>query len=254
MRDRELEQRSYAEFYSLYAGDFRQDIPVYLELAGKSGGPVLEVGCGVGRVTSYLAKAGCEIVAIDTSRPFLEIAARRLRSFPDYVRVHDHDLRARPLPQRFSSIFVSLYSFNQLIDIEEQRLFLRHLSASLASPGIVAIDFFCPLSMVRPEQAREWREISRVCDGRAVTVKDRREMLTPLLERRTQIYRVEGGPQGEAVTHRRYVTPPQAAVLMAEAGLERIRYVRDYDLSTAVPVEEAELPDGPFLIIGQAQS
>ena len=64
----------YAEFYDLGAGGLG-DVPFYLAyardacVAGVS--PVLELGCGTGRVTIPLAEAGHEVIGIDLSEPML---------------------------------------------------------------------------------------------------------------------------------------------------------------------------------------
>ena len=251
MRNLGSSERQYAEFYQLYTRDFRQDIVIYREFARKFKGPVLEIGCRTGRVGSALASAGHDVVGIDTSRPMLEVATRQLRAWPDRARVADYDLRAQPMPERFPLVLVPLFSFNDRIDVEEQRLFLRHARRSMSEPGVLILDLFCPLSMVRPDEAQDWRRIERVSDGRVIEVRDRRQMLTPLLERRTQVFRVEGGGSGEHVTHRRYISPQQASSLLEEAGYETVRWVQAYDLSTARAVAADDRPSGPFLVIGE---
>lgn len=251
MRGRDLVEARHAEFYDLYVGSFRQDIPIYLDLAAKYPGSILEVGCATGRVLTRLGAAGYEVHGIDTHRKMLELAREQTRCYADRVRVSDHDLRHAALPAGYSSAIVTLHKFNALIEIEEQRLFLRHLRRSLRSPAIIAIDCFCPLSLVRPGQAREWRELEHTRDGRRVVVRDLREMLTPLLERRTQRFRIDDGPETEVVTHRRYVPPAQLASLLEEAGFDTLRWIEEYDLSTMRPAEPDGAPAGPYLMFGE---
>ncbi|MFQ5512889.1 MAG: methyltransferase [Myxococcota bacterium] len=251
MQGRFSPERRFAEFYRLYIADFRHDVPLYLDLAGKSSGLVLEVGCRTGRVAAHLAAAGHAVHAIDLSRPMLEVAIEHLRPWSGHAQVYDFDLRAQALGQRFPLALVTLHSFNRLIDIEEQRLFLRHLRGSLTSPGRVALDLFCPLSMIRPEAANEWRSIERTVGGRRLQVRDRREMLTPLLERRTQVFWMDDKPCEEVVTHRRYVPPGQMRELLAEAGFERARGLVDYDPSTLAPLGGEGGPRGPYLALAE---
>ena len=250
MQNRNSVERRYAEFYQFYTRDFRKDIPIYLEFAAKLGGPVLEVGCRTGRVACQLAGAGHDVLAIDTARPMLEVGVEQVRPFSERVRLGDHDMRHQPTAERFPVVLVTLFTFNDLIDVEEQRLFLRHVKASSASPGVVILDLFCPLFLARPDDVGEWREIERTAGDVQLKVRDRREMLTPLLERRTQVFEVSGGPSGEFTSHRRYVSPLQARGLLTEAGFENVRWVRDYDLATAEPIEPDSRPAGPFLVIG----
>lgn len=248
MRDANSIERRYAEFYRLYTRDFRRDLRVYLDCAAKLDTRVLEVGCRTGRVSAALARAGHEVVGIDTSRPMLELAVREVHPYSERVSVVDHDLRSGPLAERFGLAVVTLFSFNDLIDVEEQRLFLRHLLRSLSAAGVVLLDLFCPLSLVRPEEADRWRDIERTSEGLEILVRDRRDMLTPLLERRTQSFKVEGGLAGEYTAHRRYVPPTQARDLLREAGFERVQWIQGYDPSTARGVEDGDSPNGPFLI------
>jgi len=251
MRNRELAERRFAEFHRLYTQDFDRDFPIYLDLAGKAPGPVLEIGCQTGRVTARLAAAGHEVVGIDTHRPMLEAARDRVAPWPDHARVQDFDLRHRALSERFNVCFISLHSFNRLIDVEEQRLFLRHLLRSMSSPGIVALDLFYPLSFARPDDASDWRRIEREVDGRSLVVPDRREMLTPLLERLTQRYRIDGAPEQSMETHRRYIPPQAVAALLAEGGFDQIRWLEGYDSATIKPIDPDASPQAPFMVIAE---
>ncbi len=113
------------------------------------------------------------------------------------------------------------------------------------------MDLFCPLALVRPDEAAECRCIERVVGGQQLQVRDQRRMLTPLLERRTQEFRVQGGSSGEHTTHRRYITPQQASHLLCEAGFESVSWLREYDLSTAAPVDADARPSGPFMMVAE---
>jgi SAM-dependent methyltransferase len=252
MRDWNRIERRFAEFYDLYVEDFERDIPVYLDLIAKHPGPVLEGGCKTGRVTRRLADAGCEVRAIDTSREQLDLARERLKGFRDRVRLSLHDLRREPLLEGFAVALVTLYTINGLIDVEEQRLYLRHLRQSMRSPGVVAIDCFCPLSMIDSALSGEWRTIERQSRGRDLFVRDHREMLTPLLERRHQVFRVDGGPEEELVTHRRYLPPGQIEGLLEEAGFESVCWIQSYDSSTLQPIDPTVRPTGPFIVLAES--
>jgi SAM-dependent methyltransferase len=251
MVTREYAARHRARFLDLYVTGFTADLPIYLDLAAKYSGPVLEVGCGTGRVAEQLARAGHSVVALETSRASLAVARQRCRPYADRVRLQDHDLRHHPLPERFHAVFVTLYAFNAMLDLEEERLFLRHTRQSMRDPGIIVLDCFCPLSLVAPDQVGRWRLIERTSRGHRLEVRDRREMLNPLLEQRTQMFRIDGGLEEEKVTHRRYVSPSQLAELLAEAGFENIRWIQDYDLGTARQVQPDERPSGPFRILAE---
>ena len=67
----------FAEIYELTHGDKGDDLPLYRELAKANGAPILEIGCGTGRVTLALAEAGYEIFGVDVSENMLKIAAEK---------------------------------------------------------------------------------------------------------------------------------------------------------------------------------
>ncbi len=64
--------RSCPELYDLEHAGFDDDIELYLRLAEVVGDPILELGCGTGRVLAPLAKAGFRVTGIDVSRPMLD--------------------------------------------------------------------------------------------------------------------------------------------------------------------------------------
>lgn len=244
-------EKQFAEFYDLWVADFELDIPIYLDLCAKHAGPVMEAGCRTGRVTYSLARAGYEVVGIDVSASFLQVARRRLEPHSDRVRLTRHDMRTEPLFERFGVAIVSLFSLNQLIDVEELRLFLRHLHRSMAGGAAVAIDCFCPRSLAYPDDDAGPRTVERLSDGHRIVVVDSREMLTPLLERRVQRFRIDDGPETEVVTHRRFLPPAQVERLLEEAGFEGIVQIRGYDPTSLGPVEPGVRADGPFLMLAE---
>jgi len=61
----------------------RTDVAFFVDAARESGGPVLEVGCGTGRVLIPTAHAGIDITGLDRSTHMLAVALRQTS-----VRVH----------------------------------------------------------------------------------------------------------------------------------------------------------------------
>ena len=76
-----------AELYDLNpAYSKRKDAAFYLDVAKSSGGPVLELGCGTGRVLLDIAREGVTVTGIDRSRPMLEILEKKLALEPAEVQ------------------------------------------------------------------------------------------------------------------------------------------------------------------------
>jgi SAM-dependent methyltransferase len=78
----------------------RRDVPFWRNLALQAGGPVLELGCGTGRISIPLARAGVALTGIDRSPAMLAYAQGRLRRARLAGRVHlvQGDIRSLPFP------------------------------------------------------------------------------------------------------------------------------------------------------------
>lgn len=80
------EYGAFAEFYDhVRPYQQRPDVDFYLRLARDTGGPVLEVGCGTGRVLVPTAQAGIEVTGLDRSQAMLQRCRERLAKEPPEV-------------------------------------------------------------------------------------------------------------------------------------------------------------------------
>ena len=67
-----MDYDAWAEWYDVfYATAGTEDVDFYVKVAKRSGGPVLEIGCGTGRVSLPIAEAGIDIVGVDFSPAML---------------------------------------------------------------------------------------------------------------------------------------------------------------------------------------
>lgn len=78
----------------------RRDVPFWRNLAVQAAGPVLELGCGTGRLSLPLGRAGVPLVGIDRSEPMLARARTRVRraKLGRAVRLVRGDIRFLPFP------------------------------------------------------------------------------------------------------------------------------------------------------------
>ena len=78
----------------------RRDVAFWRHVALQAGGPVLELGCGTGRISLPLARAGVPLVGIDRSAAMLAFARRRLRRarLADRLALVQGDIRFLPFP------------------------------------------------------------------------------------------------------------------------------------------------------------
>ena len=107
----------------------RRDVPFWRNLAAGCSGPVLELGCGTGRIAVPLLKDGVHLVGVDRSAAMLD-RARRRASRAGVLRVARFvrtDIRALPLRPRSIDLAMAPYGILQSLTRE------RDLQATLAS-------------------------------------------------------------------------------------------------------------------------
>ena len=66
-----------AIWHDVECGSYAADLPLWEELAEEHGGPVLELGCGTGRVALHLARRGHRVYGLDRDPELLDVLADR---------------------------------------------------------------------------------------------------------------------------------------------------------------------------------
>jgi SAM-dependent methyltransferase len=124
------------------------DAPFYLGLAKESRGPVLEIGCGTGRVLLPIARAGVEIEGVDNSLPMLGILkeklAREEASVRARVTLEPGDMRDFRLNRRFALVTIPFRPLQHMYTVEDQGKALSSAAAHVAERGLIALDVFYP--------------------------------------------------------------------------------------------------------------
>jgi SAM-dependent methyltransferase len=137
----------WAEIYDSVYSYVREDIPFYVEEARRAGGPVLELGCGTGRVAIPIAKAGVEVVGLDSSPAMLEVARRKLRNLRGRrasLTLVQADMRDFALEQRFNLAIIPFRGFLALLTVEDQIKALLNVRRHLAAGGRLVFNVFVP--------------------------------------------------------------------------------------------------------------
>jgi len=102
----------------------RPDVGFFVEAALSAGGPVLEVGCGTGRVLIPTARAGVETVGLDLSTHMLAVCRKRLEAEPEPVRSRARlvqaDMRRFELGRKFTLATIPFRPFQHLLTVEDQ--------------------------------------------------------------------------------------------------------------------------------------
>jgi SAM-dependent methyltransferase len=125
-----------ALWHDLECGPYAEDLPLWRALAEETGGPVLDVGAGTGRVSLDLAAAGVPVVALDVEAALLAAARRRAAgaTFETVVA----DARRFALGRRFSLIVVPMQTLQLLGGSAGRAAFLRRAREHLRPGGLLA--------------------------------------------------------------------------------------------------------------------
>jgi SAM-dependent methyltransferase len=130
------------------------DAPFYVDLAKRSGGPVLEIGCGTGRVLLAIAREGIAIEGVDNSAAMLGVLNRHLAAEPanvrDRVKLHEGDMRDLDLGRNFPLVIIPFRPLQHMYTHEDQLAALRTAAAHLSDGGRLAFDVFYPKFEVIP--------------------------------------------------------------------------------------------------------
>ena len=134
--------------YDLEYRDKTEDIAWYVSLARSLGGPVLELGCGNGRITLEIARAGVEVHGIDNHPKMLQDLERKLRAAPEEVRLRVRYDRGDFLKLRGPARHpLVILPFNTIHHCHHHRDVLRLLSgvrSCLRPKGLFALDMYRP--------------------------------------------------------------------------------------------------------------
>jgi ubiquinone/menaquinone biosynthesis C-methylase UbiE len=139
--------RAYDAFY-VAGGPTAGDVDFYERLARETGGSVLELACGTGRIALTLAEKGLDITGVDISEGMLTVARCKAASRPASVRdrltlIHQ-DMSRLNLDRRFGFVFVPARSFQHLLSIDLQRKSLEAIHRHLEPSGRLALHLFDP--------------------------------------------------------------------------------------------------------------
>jgi SAM-dependent methyltransferase len=150
---------AFAAFYDwtpAYAA--RPDVAFYVAAADDSGGPVLELGCGTGRVLLPTARAGHEVVGLDSSAAMAAECRRKLAAETEAVRdrvtLVAGDMRAFDLERAFALVTIPFRPFQHLLTVADQLACLASIRRHLAPGGTLVFDVFNPSLTALTDPAR----------------------------------------------------------------------------------------------------
>ncbi len=132
--------------YQLFGWDYEHFSPLngnevnwYKNYASKTGGPILELACGTGRLLTKLAENGFDVTGVDLSAKMLEMAGDNIGKLPaavkSRIKLVKGDITDFALEQKYGLIFIADNSFRELRTKEQQISFLKAVHSHLLPKG-----------------------------------------------------------------------------------------------------------------------
>jgi SAM-dependent methyltransferase len=157
-----------------------QDVAFYREAAREHGDPILELGCGTGRITMALAEAGQRVTGLDLSERMLERAVQKRAALRVEERERLHliqgDMTKFDLGEKFRLIIIPFRPLQHLLEVEQQIACLECARKHLGPDGRLVLDVF-QTDAERMHDPVHQREIPvteyKTTDGRKVRISER---------------------------------------------------------------------------------
>jgi SAM-dependent methyltransferase len=142
-----------AELYDPWSRSVTEDIDLYVEEALASGGPVVELAVGTGRIAVPIAEAGVPVIGVDLSSRMLGVARKfaDARGVSALVDLRLGDLRRPPVAERVPLVICPFRSLLHMAGEAEKLEALRAARELLEPGGRFVFDVFAP----SPEDIRE---------------------------------------------------------------------------------------------------
>jgi SAM-dependent methyltransferase len=127
----------------------RRDVPFWKAFAAQAGGPVLELGCGTGRISMPLGRAGVRLVGIDRSEEMLIRARQRIARGRLASRVHlvRGDIRTLPFAEvpGFAAVLAPYGVLQSLLREKDLMSTLHAVHAALQPGGRFGLELVADL-------------------------------------------------------------------------------------------------------------
>ena len=152
-KQRLMEEYGNADNYDI--GENDDGVDFYLDLARETGGPVLELGCGTGRVAIAMARAGLDVTGLDVVPGMLEVARRKSAGLS--TRWIEADARDFALDEQFRLVFLTGNTFQAFLTNADQEAMLSCARRHLRDGGLLAFETRNPrwANMTGPDG--DWR-------------------------------------------------------------------------------------------------
>ena len=149
-----------AAFYDPWSRSVTEDVSFYVEEALASGGPVVELAVGTGRIAVPIARAGVDVIGVDSSPGMLALAREAAEGVGVSQRVDLRlgDLREPPVDERVPLVICPFRSLLHMENEDEKLRALRAARGLLEPEGRFVFDVFSPSREDIEETNGRWLE------------------------------------------------------------------------------------------------
>ena len=198
-----------ARLYDPWSRSVVEDVPFYLDEARRSGGPVLELAVGTGRIAVPIAASGIPVVGVDLSEGMLQVARERAAEAGAAIDLRYGDMRDPPVEGTFPLVLVPFRSMLHMETDADRRAVLRAIKRHLAPDGRLIFDVFAPAADDIEDTHGRWIEREPGIWERADWNEDTR----------TLVLRVRDAT-AESEMSLAWLSMPEWRQLLAEEGFE----------------------------------
>lgn len=202
---------SIAGLYDPWSASVIEDISFYVEEALASGGPVVELGVGTGRIAIPIAMAGIQVIGVDSSEGMLAVCAERGRQagVDGRLDLRLGDLRRPPVQECVPLVTCPFRAYLHLASDEERLEALAAAHGILEPDGRLVFDVFAPSQDDVEETHGRWIEREPGIDERADWDLDAQTLTLSVR-----------GSQGSSTMTLWWLEPPRWHSLLAEVGFD----------------------------------
>jgi ubiquinone/menaquinone biosynthesis C-methylase UbiE len=236
-----------AASWDLFRGDTSnwEDKFFFQDLIGQYGQPVLDVGCGTGRLLLDFLGQGIDVDGVDNSPEMLALCRRKATGLGLDPTVYEAWMEMLALPRRYRTIMVPSSSFQLVVELQKAASAMRRLYAHLEPSGALIMPFMIMRAPGTPSETTDWRltgEKERPEDGTILKRWSRaRYDVENQLEHTEDWYELSLNGQVLAEEHHqrspavRWYSQVEAAALYKEAGFQEVRLFKDFTHDPATP-------------------